>query len=1022
MHKGRLWVWFCVAGALAAAGYLMTPWPELASAFFPLFALVSAVAVVIGIRAHRPSGRTWYLFAAALGMFAFGDFLWDTYPTLGGMSLPFPSVADLFFLSAYPFLGLALVSLNRERRAFRDWESIIDAVIVAAAAIIVAWPTLIHPLLHAGVETPFQLLVSIMYPAMDIFALSIAVRCLLALGRRTPSDILLFTGLALLFATDAFYYSATAEEALVTSPWLHLIRIVSSLMVGAAALHPSMTASGPHLDAVPSSLTTTRLLMLVIVSLLGPLVFFLQWMRDGTTQHLWILVLASVGMSLLVFLRLAINADRLKRTVETLGARSRALADSEKRKAAILESALDCIISADAEGRIIEFNPAAEETFGFEQAEVLGRRLDETIIPTRHREAHRRGLERYMAGGGGGMIGNRIEIEALRADGSEFPVELAIAAARQDEVLTFTAHLRDISARRSFESRLRDAEAEYRNLVERLPAVVYSAEVGEEGRWHYVSPQIEALLGFSPEEWKADPSLWFRHIHPEDRSSVMSEEGRALVVNTAFVSEYRMLTREGQEIWVSDEAIPVTSSGSGPTRVQGILVDISERKRLQGQVEHQAFHDSLTQLANRALFKDRVEHALARRTQVERPLAVLFVDLDDFKTVNDSLGHHVGDELLVAVAKRIEMCMRPADTLARLEGDEFAVLIEDMELGSDAAAVAERIVSALDPAFALESRQLFMHASIGIVADPMPEADSDEILRDADTAMYVAKREGKGGHATFEQWMREDIVERLELKAELIRAIDRQEFTLRYQPIYHLTSRTISGVEALVRWQHPTRGLLPPGTFITLAEDTGYIRAIGQWVLRTACRQAKSWQAEFLDPTLSVNVNVSVVQLQEPGLADEVSAALSEAELAPRSLIAEITESVFMQDNEIIRANLRKLKELGVGIAIDDFGTGYSSLGYLHRLPIDIVKIDKSFVDRVTSEGSEGAAVVDAIVRMCHSLRLGTSAEGIETEAQLSLLNGMRCGLGQGFFMAKPLDAGEVAALLAEGQAALGVA
>lgn len=248
-----------------------------------------------------------------------------------------------------------------------------------------------------------------------------------------------------------------------------------------------------------------------------------------------------------------------------------------------------------------------------------------------------------------------------------------------------------------------------------------------------------------------------------------------------------------------------------------------------------------------------------------------------------------------------------------------------------------------------------------------------------------------------------------------------EELTLHYQPIYDLTCRTISGAEALVRWRHPTRGLLSPATFISLAEDTGFILRLGQWVMREACRQAKSWQVEFLDPTLSVNVNVSAMQLQEPGLADEVSAALSEADLSPECLIVEITESVFMQESDIIRSNLRKLKVLGVGIAIDDFGTGYSALGYLHRFAVDIVKIDKSFVDRV-GEGSEGAAVVDAIVRMSHSLRLGTSAEGIETEAQLLVLKAMGCRLGQGYFLAKPLDAAALTSLLAESQAALGVA
>jgi diguanylate cyclase (GGDEF)-like protein len=419
------------------------------------------------------------------------------------------------------------------------------------------------------------------------------------------------------------------------------------------------------------------------------------------------------------------------------------------------------------------------------------------------------------------------------------------------------------------------------------------------------------------------------------------------------------------------------------------LIEVDE------QLKHQAFYDSLTDLPNWALFRDRLNEATS-------PAVVVF-DLDDFKTVNDSLGHLVGDQLLVAVSDRLRRLLPPQHTPARLGGDEFAVLVEEPRDQAEVVALAEQVVAALRSPFVLEGKEVSIAASLGI-ASATGDPNAGELLRNADVAMYKAKARGGGKVEIFEESMYTEVLRRLELKAELQTALERNELSLRYQPIVELENGRINGFEALVRWEHPTRGHMLPEEFIPLAEETGLIVPIGQWVLQEACRQAALWQARNPgEPPLTMGVNLSPVQLQRPGLVDDVARTLRAARVDPRSLILEITESVFMDDAGLIVEKLKTLKELGVQIAIDDFGTGYSSLSYLARLPIDILKIAKPFVDGIET-GSEDAALAEAIVRMSEALGLKTLAEGIESPGQRDHLRNLGCQLGQGYFFARPLD------------------
>lgn len=426
---------------------------------------------------------------------------------------------------------------------------------------------------------------------------------------------------------------------------------------------------------------------------------------------------------------------------------------------------------------------------------------------------------------------------------------------------------------------------------------------------------------------------------------------------------------------------------------------------------YQAFHDSLTKLASRALFLERLEYALARAARQQSRLAVLFVDLDRFKMVNDSLGHSAGDVLLLGVADRLRSCLRATDTAARLGGDEFAVVLPDV--GDDAAvavAVATRVIEVLQPPFAIHGKEVYVSASVGIAFNTDDNDDAEALVRNADLAMYEAKMNGRGRYEIFQPAMQTALLRRLELEADLRRAIDRREFVLQYQPMVDLRDGRVVGVEALVRWRHPERDVILPDKFVPLAEETGLILPIGRWVLTEACRQVGAWNAGRSSP-LSVGVNLSARQIEQADLPTIVTDILAESGLEPGCLVLEITESLLLRDTQAVMSRLQDLRALGVRLAIDDFGVGYSSLAYLRRFPVDMIKVDKSFVDKIAS-GPEASALAHAIVQLGRTLRLATLAEGIEAADQLGELRESGCELGQGYYFAKPLDAHEIEALL----------
>jgi diguanylate cyclase (GGDEF)-like protein/PAS domain S-box-containing protein len=554
---------------------------------------------------------------------------------------------------------------------------------------------------------------------------------------------------------------------------------------------------------------------------------------------------------------------------------------------------------------------------------------------------------------------------------------------------------------------LRRSEERFRSLVRNSADV--NVILGRDGTIAYESPAVQRVLGYRPEDRIGRLALDL--VHPDDRLRL-----RRLFLTVArrpnAEASVELRARHADGSWRAIDAV-VKNLIDDPA-VGGMVVnyrDITPRKTLEDELRLRAFHDSLTGLANRALFIDRLEHAITRSKRSRERMAVLFLDLDDFKTINDSLGHGEGDRVLIATAERLQGALRAGDTIARMGGDEFAILLEDTAESDSPVEVAERLLTTLRSPFARGNRELFLRASIGAALVGGRGASAEELLRDADAAMYIAKGRGKNRVVVFEPGMHRAALTRLSLKGDLERALARHEFRLAYQPIVDLGSNEITGAEALLRWQPPSRRSVLPSEFIPLAEETGLIIPLGTWVIEEACREARRWHDEGFGAGLSVNVNVSGRQVAEPDFPGVVEDALRRAALEPDRLVLEFTENILIDDHHC-EATLAELKALGVRLAIDDFGTGFSSLGYLRRFPIDVLKIDGSFVANL-SAGHDQRELVRAIVRLGETLHLETVAEGIETGHQAVEMRAMGAARGQGYFFAHPLDADELIELLA---------
>ena len=543
------------------------------------------------------------------------------------------------------------------------------------------------------------------------------------------------------------------------------------------------------------------------------------------------------------------------------------------------------------------------------------------------------------------------------------------------------------------------------HLLTSSPAVIYSCAPGIDYAATFVSDNIEAILGYPASEFLEKPSFWLDHIHPEDMPNIRAKIEQVFR-SQQVVCEYRIRHKDGQYRWLLDETKVVLDAEGNPIELVGYCIDITDRKTQQAALQHQALHDALTGLPNRNLLADRLDHGLSIAKRERTSLALLLLDLDHFKDVNDTLGHEFGDELLRQVTARLQGLIRTSDTLARLGGDELAIIQSELGQPDGAAGLAQRVIDALAQPFDLRGHEVVIGCSIGIALYPEDQTDPDHLLRNADLALYRAKADGRGIYRFFEQDMNIKLQQRKSLEAALRQALSHDQLELHYQPQIGLDGERVTGVEALIRWHHPEHGMIPPADFIPLAEETGIIIPITEWVLRRACLDARDW-ADF-----SVAVNLSPAAFKQQDLVGMVASILGEIGFDPSRLELEITETSLLQDTDRALTTLNDLKKLGVRVAMDDFGTGYSSLSYLQRFPFDKIKIDRSFIAKLTGD-SDAAAIVDAVISLGRSLGMATTAEGVETSDQAVFLSGKGCKEVQGFYYARPMPAAEMATIVA---------
>ena len=670
----------------------------------------------------------------------------------------------------------------------------------------------------------------------------------------------------------------------------------------------------------------------------------------------------------------------------------------------------------DDDATMIDVSPAIEGLLGMSRDEWL--RDSDGWHPFIHPEDRERVVaesERCVATGDP----FRAEYRGLHRDGRELWIrEEAVLVLGNDGVPHYWLGIMlDVSELVRTQQRLQEAQSKYGALVEQIPAIVYVDLADESMATTYVSPQIESILGVSAAEYVEDPDLWTSMLHPDDRETALETYTRGRESGEPFTFEYRLIARDGRNVWFRDSAIVLPDGDGRPALIQGVMLDITERKAAEAQIAFLAYHDKLTGLPNKAMFDELLELSLARARRHGLGLAVLSLDLDNFKLVNDSLGHEAGDQLLAQMSERLGEATRETDLVARQGGDEFLLLLSDLDRTSPVAdgdgaeisaeSVANRVQRALEVPFHVNGTELYLSASIGISVFPLDADDGTTLMKNADTAMFRAKRSGPGAYV-IHRADEADALTRLSLSTRLRKAVEQKTWMLHYQPLIRLDSAQMYGVEALIRWPEPNGGLVPPGEFIPLAEEMGLIEAIGDWVVDEICRQDAAWRADGM--TLDIGFNLSPRQLYQDDLVDRIVRQLEANGTDPSRVTVEITESTAMTDPDRTLAILYGLHDRGIRLAIDDFGTGYSSLSRLRHMPVDILKIDRTFVREVHSD-PQSASMVSAIIALASNLGMDALAEGIETVEEWRFLADRGCEFGQGYHFSRPVPATEILAM-----------
>ncbi len=625
-----------------------------------------------------------------------------------------------------------------------------------------------------------------------------------------------------------------------------------------------------------------------------------------------------------------------------------------------------------------------------------------------------------------GIGGSDVHVQAIQSGANDFlskPFSWPVFKARVSSLLKYRRAVASLRrARTELEQRVKDRTGELQSSNERLleseERYALAARAANDGLWDwnletdkvYFSPRWKSMIGCAEKDVGDLPTEWFRRVHPEDRDSLEAAiDSHTNGASDYLECEYRILYKDGTYRWMITRGLAIRNGENKATRMAGSQSDITVRKMAELQLLHNAFHDELTRLPNRALFLDRLQQTMKRMEGVEHyNLAVLHLDIDRFKIVNDSLGHMAGNQLLIEMGRRLRKCLQPLDTVARLGGDEFAILVENVNNLDDANQVAGVIHDVLKEPFKLRERDVFVTTSVGIVLGKKKYLKAEDLLRDSETAMHRAKAQGKARQETFHSGMHAQVLTVLHLENDLRRASHANEFLIYYQPIVCMKTGKLSAVESLIRWKHPERGIVSPGEFLPIAEETELITPMSLWVLRESCRQLKEWQDRFPKVApFSVSVNLSGTTFTQPNLVAQVKDVLEQTRIPSGGLKIEITEGVLMGNIQAAITTLSQLKGMNVQLLVDDFGTGYSSLSYLHRLPIDVLKIDHSFVSNLDL-GDKNLAIVKTIMALARNLELKVVAEGVETAHQLEVLREMNCDYAQGYLFARPGPAIEV--------------
>lgn len=677
----------------------------------------------------------------------------------------------------------------------------------------------------------------------------------------------------------------------------------------------------------------------------------------------------------------------------------------------IIDNMMNALIVIDPDGMIKTVNRATLNLLGYTEDELAGRPIEFIFAD-----------DSPFKGIGPGVF----ESTYLSKDRRKIPVLISGSVMRSaaGQIQGIISLAQDITERKKSEEALQESQRVLSTLMGNLPGMAYRSKSDQAWTLEFASQGALELTGYSPDDLIGSKRISFAQlIHPDDLNHVRTEIGTALKENRSFQLIYRIIDQSGKEKWVWEQGTGVYTPTGEPVALEGFIIDITERKLSEERLQYLAHHDALTGLPNRALFLEHLRLALITAARHQRLVAVLFLDLDRFKLINDTLGHAIGDLLLKTVAERLTASLRRSDTVARLQnqsntvarlgGDEFTLLLTDIAQTQDVPVIVQRIANAFIAPFIVEGYELFVTPSIGISLYPNDGENAEKLLRNADMALYRAKDQGRNNYQFYLPEMNVKVSERLAMENHLRRALEREELLLHYQPQVDLNTGRIIGMEALVRWHRPDSGLVSPAKFIPLAEETGLIIPLGEWVLRAACAQNKAWQESGLPP-IRIGVNLSGRQFQQKGLIETVRRALGETRLSAEYLELELTESILMQKVETITSALSELDAMGIQISIDDFGTGYSSLSYLKRFPISKLKVDRSFVNDITTDPDD-AAITAAIITMAHSLKLKVVAEGVETADQLAFLKSLKCDGMQGYLFSRPLPSKEATELLKKG-------